>query len=534
MIVAKIVTALLAAWAGTAAFWVWQGRPVDLPPVPEGRFECLSYSPSHSGGSPLDGVDYAVPEELIAADLAALRRVTGCVRTYSSYGVQARILPQADKLGMKVLLGIWIGADEARNWVEIDAALTLAQRHPEAVRAIVVGNEVLLRREMTGERLARIIRAVKARTSHPVTYADIFEFWRRNPVVAETVDFITLHVLPYWDDPTPVGIDEVQGHVRRIIERARAIFPGRELMIGEIGWPSAGRTRGLAVPSRVNQARFVREFASTAPRLGVPYNLIEAIDQPWKRVPEGTVGGFWGILDREREPKFPLAGPVREWPGWHLAALAGSLAAFLAVIWVLYAGGKQGSLLRWLAVAVAGAASGVCLWMLAAQVAALAIGVAGLVWAAYLMAVCGLGGALLVAVCGRIVPDGRVPWRVGRVDPLALCHWAVLLPAAIVALSLAVDGRHRDFLTLAYAPAAVAFALRALHSKWAGTAPDGAAAAWLGAILAVSGPLAIDAAGNTEALAWAGCCLLLAAPLLPAMGSETRQLRRFLAVPGQP
>ncbi|MEL0020232.1 MAG: hypothetical protein VW709_10175, partial [Rickettsiales bacterium] len=112
---------------------------------------------------------------------------------------------------------------------EIDAALKVAAQHPDAVRAIVVGNEVMLRREMTGERLAGIIESVKARTVHPVAYADIYEFWRRNPAVAQAADKLLVHVLPYWDDPTPVSIDDVQEQVRTVVDRMRAAYPHKDL-----------------------------------------------------------------------------------------------------------------------------------------------------------------------------------------------------------------------------------------------------------------------------------------------------------------
>ncbi|HZD26846.1 MAG TPA: glycoside hydrolase family 17, partial [Alphaproteobacteria bacterium] len=320
--------AVLLAAAGAVALWAWLGRPIAMVAVPGGRLQCLSYTPTQGDSSPLDEEKYRVPEGLIERDLKALKPYTACIRTYTSYGPQAEVLPVAAKLGLKVMLGIWISDDEKRNAREIDAGLALAKRYPQAVRDIVVGNEVLLRREMTGKRLAGIIRSVKARTDLPVTYADIYEFWRRNPVVAHAVDIMTLHVLPYWDDPTPVSINEVQGLVRQVVEKARATYPGEPMQIGEIGWPSAGRTRGYAAPSLVNEARFVREFTAQAKSLGLPYNLIEAIDQPWKRAPEGTVGGYWGILDVNRTLKFPLSGPVSEWPHWRAAAgFAAALAA---------------------------------------------------------------------------------------------------------------------------------------------------------------------------------------------------------------
>ena len=106
-----------------------------------------------------------------------------------------------------------------------------------------------------------------------------------------------------------------------VIKNAKEIaIPGKPIIIGEIGWPSSGRTRSEAVPTLVNEARFMRTLAANADALGVGYNLIEAIDQPWKRIPEGTVGAYWGLLDNNRELKFPLTGPVSEWAAWRTGA----------------------------------------------------------------------------------------------------------------------------------------------------------------------------------------------------------------------
>lgn len=527
-----VAVAVLIAAGVSVGGWAWLGRPVDIVDVPGGRFQCLSYAPASELGSPLIAVDgiYPVPDGLIAADLAVLRDYTDCVRTYSMLGAQGDVLPLAAAAGMQVLVGIWIGADDARNEVEIERALALAHAHPQAVRAIVVGNEVLLRREMTGARLARIIASVKARTDLPVTYADIFEFWRRNPEVAAAVDIVTIHVLPYWDDPAPVDIDHVQAHVRGIVARAQATFPGKRMQIGEIGWPSAGRTRAGAVPSRVNEARFVREFAAQATAIGLPYNLIEAVDQDWKRVPEGTVGGFWGILDGARTLKFPLAGPVREWPDWRNAA---AWTGGLAILLVLAIAMRERTIAgwRWPLLGLAAAGGTMTLWALVAQLRLIAIGWAGDVWSVFLVTIAVAGGGVLLAELAgarlprpaRLAEMAARDWR--RPDTAAwvgLLQWAVLGSAAVVALSFAVDGRHRDFLQLAFALPAVAFALGAWRRRGAKAMARDRAEGWVALVLIGAAPFAIDAAVNREAWVWASLCWLLAAPWA---GAAWRALR---------
>ena len=169
---------------------------------------------------------------------------------------------------------------------------------------MVVGNEVLLRGEMSATDLAGTIRAVKARVRVPVTYADVWEFWLRNRDVANAVDFITIHILPYWEDfPIPAG--DAAAHVDAIRRQVVDAFPGKEVMIGEVGWPSAGRMREGALPSPANQARVIQDVLALGKRENFRVNVIEAFDQPWKRALEGTVGGHWGLFDAAtRAPKF--------------------------------------------------------------------------------------------------------------------------------------------------------------------------------------------------------------------------------------
>lgn len=534
---------VVSAFAVTA-LWSWLGRPIDMVPVADGRFTCLSYVPTTPSGHPLMGPNYKIPAGLIERDLKALLPMTKCIRTYSSFGVQGEVLPVAAKLGLEVMLGVWIGADDKRNELEIKAALDVARQYPDAVRAIIVGNEVLLRREMSGERLAGIINSVKARTPHPVAYADIYEFWRRNPVVGDAADKLLVHVLPYWDDPTPVSIHDVQGQVRKVVDQMRTAFPQKDVEIGEIGWPSAGRTRGHAVPNRVNQARFMREFAAQAGTLGVRYNLIEAIDQPWKRAPEGTAGGYWGVLDTDRTAKFPLIGPVREWPDWTWAAALSVAVGALCLGLALLAGRRPGLGFS-LGIAFSGAVTGTCLWMLAIQLNTIAIGMLGQLWAAYLIALACAGGLSLVVQSAGLAPSWRtlpaplssviVGCRQRALTPaqkLGLVRWVVLLPAAIISLAMAVDGRHRDFLTLAFMLPALALAVQTWrfgagqHSR---AAEDG----WISLLLIGAGLFAVDTLGDREALAWAATCVLLGLPGLPAIAAETRRLCGVLSAQRQ-
>jgi glucan 1,3-beta-glucosidase len=529
-LVPALVAVLMAAAASTA-LWAWLGRPVALPDAPGGKFECLSYSPFKGSQTPFDKT-FIAPRAQIDEDLGKLAPTTRCVRTYSSaqgLDVVADLAPDHE---LDVLLGIWISREAKSNAKEIEAGLRAAQAHPERVRAIVVGNEVLLRRELTAAQLIDEIRKVRARTSLPLTYADVWEFWLKNPEVAEHVDFLTVHILPYWED-YPVSIDASLAHVQDVLDKVKAAFPGKPILIGETGWPSEGRSRETAVPGRVNQARFVREFIQLAQRNGVRYNLIEALDQPWKRALEGTVGGFWGLLDEAREVKWPLVGPVSEHPDWKRHAALAGLLALATVVWGL-ARGATLHLPQWLALALVGAVQGSALvlqWRLAESASKHA-----LEWGFYLALMLASAVAWLSLAARIATPSSawataapasleavrgwlRRPQLAG-VDAalvLGVAHGVLGVATAVIAVTLVFDPRYRDFPTAIVLPAALALLARRRPVPAAGAKPR-AMEQTLGWVMLACVPvgLAIEKWVNVEAIAWAVTLALLAWPWVRA------------------
>ncbi|MFN3075763.1 MAG: hypothetical protein ABT940_02555 [Alphaproteobacteria bacterium] len=335
--------------------WKWLGEPEPLPEVTGHKVACVSYTPYVGSQSPLKA-ETQIPPEQIDRDLAHLSRFTDCLRTYGVEQGLAEVPRLARAHGMKVLLGLWLGADLAKNAVQTETVISLANANADVVRAVVVGNEVLLRRDLPAARLGEYLRQVRSRVKVPVTYADVWEFWIRNPELAQDTDFVTVHILPYWEDD-PVSVNAAVPHVRAVLDRVRKAFPGRPLLIGETGWPSAGRMRGPALPGRVNQAHFVRSFIAMAGAEGVDYNLIESFDQPWKTALEGTVGGTWGLYDGERQPKFPLSGGVSEHPEWRSRFIFSAILGGLPLLWLLGRGPIPRPL-RWFGLAVAAQAAG--------------------------------------------------------------------------------------------------------------------------------------------------------------------------------
>lgn len=311
--------------------WWRLGTPVTLPYSPlasGGKLYCVSYAPFRDGQDPLiEGMQ--VEPGQIDEDLTMLAKYTDCIRTYSVANGLDKIPEIAQRHGLKVLQGVWLSSNLEKNRQQISTSVALANKYPDVISAVVVGNEVLLRGEMSVPDLMAAIREVKSQISQPVTYADVWEYWLRYQDVANAVDFITIHILPYWEDfPLPASV--AAAHVDAIRKQVAAAFPNKEIFVGEVGWPSAGRMREGARPSPSNQARVIEDTLTLAQREHFRVNVIEAFDQPWKRWLEGSVGGHWGIFDRTTQvPKFSFGGAVSDHPQWRFQALAGILLAAL-------------------------------------------------------------------------------------------------------------------------------------------------------------------------------------------------------------
>jgi glucan 1,3-beta-glucosidase len=459
---------LLVAVALTVTGWAWLGRPVDLPPAPEPKLHCASYTPFRGDQTPFDPT-MMIPKAQIEEDLKQLRPVTNCIRTYAVNQGIDQAVPVAADLGMQVMLGVWIGRNPVENEAQITTAIALAKAHPETVKAIIVGNEVLLRGEQTGETLAEIAKRIKAESGARVTYADVWEFWLRAPdALKQSVDFITIHILPYWeDDPLPVS--EAVKHLETIVAEVQEKFPGREIVIGETGWPSAGRWREDAAPSIVNQARYLREFLVYAKAHDLDYNFIEAFDQPWKRYQEGTAGGYWGLFHEDRTPKFSWTEPVSNHPNWpSLAAV--SVALGLGVLLVARFWRHQTGIAARFLCALGAMLAGAALvlhfphaWLAARSnwewLLECALGLQTFATAVLLIAMTLAGrlrdaGASLLEGIAWIRRPLRAP---GIRESIAILRLAALLGAATVSLGLAFDPRYKDFPNAAYVVPALFF-----------------------------------------------------------------------------
>jgi len=351
---------LLVIILGNIGGWWLLNRPRNGVPW-EGQINSISFFAFRRDDNPFEK-RYPTKASL-TKDVDLVSSVVGAVRVYNSSDAEGNtLIPElAAQKGLRVTASAQLrgaitdpslnldkpnnqlNGDEQKslanemhflmqNEEEINSVIHLANSYPNIDR-VIVGNEMIQTGLMTVPQLTRYIRRVKAAVHQPVSTAGDTNTWLSHPELAREVDFITLHILPYWEGiPVEDSVDFVLGQLHAV-QRA---YPDKHVFVGEVGWPSGGKSRGRAEPSRINQALFLRRFLNAAAAEQIDYNVFEAFDQPWKRAIEWSVGTHWGVWDADRSPKFSMVEPVLEIKQWPVMAIAATALALLPVMWFLF------------------------------------------------------------------------------------------------------------------------------------------------------------------------------------------------------
>lgn len=320
----RTVVAVIALVACVqAGLWALARTDLSAPDL-EGQLASVSYAP-FDRSTRADKGGLARPAQ-IRADLKLLAPLTRSIRLYSSTGGVELVPALASEQGLRVTVGAWIDKFADRNEREIISTIELARRNSN-VKSIIIGNETIFRGDQQVPDLIKMIQRVKRSTTVPVSTGEIWHVWIEHPELVSAVDYIAAHILPYWE-----GFSGEQAVDQAVIiyDKLRRTYPGKRIVIAEFGWPSAGYNLKKAVPGRPEQAVVLRNFVSRAETIGFEYNIVEAIDQPWK-IFEGGVGPYWGLLDASRQPKFAWSGPITSPDHWRLAGIALLVSVLLSL-----------------------------------------------------------------------------------------------------------------------------------------------------------------------------------------------------------
>ena len=318
-------TLLALATTAVASFGLWDmtNQPHKVPDF-AGDIGGVAFSDYHRGETP--EANRFPTEAEIRGDLQKVSQITGRIRTYTVQAGMPDVARLAADYPLRVTLGSWLDRKVAADNTEVARLIEAANANPDVDR-VLVGNEVLLRDDLTTAQLVAYIDQVKRGVHVPVSTAEPWHVWLKHPELAASVDYITIHLLPYWEG---LPIDDSLRYVMSRLDEVQRAYPNKHVVIGEVGWPSNGVAIGGAQASRVNQATFLRKFFNLAQARGLDYFVMEAFDQPYKTSFEGRVAGYWGMADIDGHAKWSMSGPVQETPDWASWAGFSVLGAALA------------------------------------------------------------------------------------------------------------------------------------------------------------------------------------------------------------
>jgi exo-beta-1,3-glucanase (GH17 family)/cellulose synthase/poly-beta-1,6-N-acetylglucosamine synthase-like glycosyltransferase len=329
---AKIATfiTLIFLVAVNLAIWTYVNNPLKLPSWNKTMMG-LTYNSQRRDTNPREGV-YPTKEQ-IEADMALLAGKAHSIRTYTSLEGMEVVPELATKYGEHLAMGAWIDNNLEKNRREIESLVLLSNQYPKAIVRVLVGNETLLRQNVDVEQLIEYIREVKKRTWKPVSTAENWDIWKMHPELVNEVDYIAVHILPYWGG---IALEDAVDFVFDRYHELQQLYPGKPIVIAEVGWPSDGQPYGHATASLANEAKFLRKFLNQATEENIIYYVVEAFDQPWKIEIEGSAGAYWGLFNIDRQPKFPMEGDVLANPTWRNWATGAALLSIILMTGFLF------------------------------------------------------------------------------------------------------------------------------------------------------------------------------------------------------
>jgi len=294
VILAVVVLGALAAQEAVAG----TGGPRAVA-VESTELNGVAYGPFRDNESPGGGI-YPTEEE-IRADIALIAKVAKGLRTYSCTHTNKLIPGICQEEGLNCCPGAWLSTDPIGNEKELRALEEVLAKSYPCVTGVSVGGEVLLRGDMTESALINCIGRIKGKTTVPVSTAETWEVWRDHPALVTATDFILVHIYAYWDG---VSIDDAAQYVVDKVNLLKGLYPGKRIVVGEVGWPSAGATHGAAVASPANEEKFITEFEALAATNEIEYFYFEMFDENWKAADPAGVERHWGIYNADGSAKF--------------------------------------------------------------------------------------------------------------------------------------------------------------------------------------------------------------------------------------
>ena len=262
----------------------------------EDKIHGISFSPYTEGQGP----GTQVQADQIDARLSIIKPYTQWIRTFSCSEGNELMPAIAKESGLKTLVGVWLDADKEQNEIELANAIEIAKAGHADI--LGVGNEVLLRGDLTeDEILDYMARAKEGAPGIPVGYVDAYFEFNDHPRIADACDVILANCYPFWEG---CPAEHALLYMKEMYRRAQHAGNGKKVIISETGWPNIGTAERGAVPSELNAIKYFIDTYRWAEEEGIEIFWFSSFDEAWKVDAEGDVGAYWGLWDKDGNPKY--------------------------------------------------------------------------------------------------------------------------------------------------------------------------------------------------------------------------------------
>ncbi|WP_237563117.1 MFS transporter [Algoriphagus kandeliae] len=262
----------------------------------DGGFHGMCFSPYLEG----QNIGDTLTENQIRRRMEIIAPHTQWVRSFSCTDGNELIPKIAREKGLKTMVGAWLGTDKSKNEAEIAQLVQLAKEG--LVDIAVVGNEVLLRNELTEQEVLDYLLEVKrALPTIPVSYVDTYFQLSQRPEIVNACDLVLANCYPFWEG---CNVDQAPIYLEKMYEMAKNAANGKEVIITETGWPDSGESVQSAKPSPENAMKYIIASNRWAQKEGIALFNFTSFDEPWKVHHEGEVGQSWGIWNKNETLKY--------------------------------------------------------------------------------------------------------------------------------------------------------------------------------------------------------------------------------------
>ncbi|MGN0367222.1 MAG: glycosyl hydrolase family 17 protein [Wujia sp.] len=193
-----------------------------------------------------------------------------------------------------------------RNDAELDKLIVLANKYPDIIVAVSVGNENRFEpvaHLVSEERLISHAKKLHKMVKQPITFNEDMPEWEHITTLVDNLDFISIHHYPYHLD---ININDALDNTKKAYEKIAAMYPDKQVIFTEVGWSTrcSGNDYAPGHASVENQKRYNTEISTWLEEAQITGFLFEAFDEIWKAdKPEATECN-WGIYDINRHRKW--------------------------------------------------------------------------------------------------------------------------------------------------------------------------------------------------------------------------------------